>query len=462
MSKNINPRAIAAQIIKTIIVDKTEFKTTSVLIQQTNASTRPLIRYLCFQTLRFYPKLNCLAQYFIKKKLKPKDQDIVALILIALLELENKPESDYSIVNETVNAALSLKKEWAKNLINAVLRNYLRAKDQLPFEIVNHIEYQSAHPQWLITLIKKAWPQDWINICQANNQQAPLALRVNRSMYSRQAYTHILDSHHIHYQLIHSNTQGLYLETPIDVHLLPGFNEGAVSVQDPAGQLAADLLELAPHLKILDACAAPGSKTAHILETEPSVELLALDISAYRVKKLQKTLDRLGLNKNTHKISIQVADSSDSSTWPPLTVSSMQPNSFDRILLDAPCSALGVIRRHPDIKLLRTPEQIKIVCEQQRQLLHSLWPLLKPGGILLYATCSILPQENEEQIKAFYEYILKTENNIEIVPIHITSQAAPWGIALEYGRQILPGQNPDNMDGFYYAKLKKILPSKGV
>ncbi len=443
-NKNNHPRAIAARIIKSVIIDKKEFTSLNhPLIQPlSDLQSRSLTRYLCFQVLRFYPKLECLANHFINKKLKSKDQDIWALILIGLFELQDKPEQAYMIVNETVKGATMLKKEWAKNLINAILRAYIRQQAALPNTITSTIEYQTAHPQWLGEKIQTAWPQDWEAIIAANNQQAPLCLRVNQTLYSRDEYAKILDSHNIHYQFIPHTAMGVCLESAMDVYLLPGFEQGSVCVQDGAGQLAVELLELAPGLKILDACAAPGSKTGHILETQPSTELLAIDLSAPRVQQLKQTLERIGVNQD--KVHIKIANSSEPATW-------YEPSQglFDRILLDAPCSALGVIRRHPDIKLLRTPEQIKLVCQEQKKLLHALWPLLKPGGILLYATCSILPQENEKQIEEFYQHILSTENNMHIIPIE-----APFGIALQYGKQILPGQS--NMDGFYYAKLRKV------
>lgn len=444
MQHNNNARAIAALIIKAVIIDHQEFTSLNhpLINQLTDLHARSLTRYLCFQILRFYPKLNCLANHFVSKNLKPKDQDIWALILIGIFELQDKPQQDYMIVNETVNAAVTLKKPWAKNLINAILRAYIRQKDVLPDTLTNSIEYQSAHPQWLVKKIQTAWPQHWEAICIANNQQAPLCLRVNQKIHSTVEYAQILDTHNIKYQFIPYAPMGICLESAIDVHLLPGFDQGWVSVQDGAGQLAVELLELAPNLKLLDACAAPGSKTAHILETQPSLELLAIDLSATRVEQLKQTLKRIGADHNN--LQIKIANSSEPDTW-----HDASQGLFDRILLDAPCSALGVIRRHPDIKLLRTPEQIKIVCQQQAKLLHALWPLLKPDGILLYATCSILPEENEKQIEAFFKYIINTENNIKIIPIE-----AQWGVALPYGRQILPGSS--NMDGFYYAKLKKI------
>jgi 16S rRNA (cytosine967-C5)-methyltransferase len=289
----------------------------------------------------------------------------------------------------------------------------------------------SAHPRWFLKKIQLAWPDHWRQIVDANNQRPPMTLRINQQKTTISDYQKLLAAENIENDACRFSGQGITLKHACDPLLLPGFSQGLVSIQDEAPQLSANLLTPEPGERILDACAAPGGKSCHLLEAEPSIELHAVEKESERSKRIQGNLTRLEL-----KAKITVADVGDVSGW-------WDGKPYDRILLDAPCSATGVIRRNPDIKLLRTKQDIEQLGELQLKLLQAVWSTLKPGGILLYATCSVLPQENEEVIEQFSK-----TNSFTIQPIQ-----ADWGIELKYGRQLLPitGQH----DGFYYARLQK-------
>jgi 16S rRNA (cytosine967-C5)-methyltransferase len=274
------------------------------------------------------------------------------------------------------------------------------------------------------------WPEQWQSLLNANNQQPPMMLRVNKLHTSRTAYLDELNKLDISARELSGCSEGLLLEKPRDVYQLPGFSEGDVSVQDGAAQYVAEQLDIKPSLRILDACAAPGGKTCHILEHGPDNEVIALDISANRLSQIQQNTDRLKLNAT-----LIAADATEVEQW-------WDGQLFDRILIDAPCSGTGVIRRHPDIKLLRRPDDILALAEQQQHLLDTLWPLLKPDGILLYTTCSALKQENEQQIKSFLQRHPEAQEKT-LSPAPATRQT--------FGYQRLPGDN--ELDGFYYACL---------
>ncbi len=268
---------------------------------------------------------------------------------------------------------------------------------------------------------------------EANNQQPPMVLRVNQRRTGRDAWLQRARAEGLEADAVPFTDSGVVLRHPRDVSMLPGFTAGEVSVQDAAAQLAAGLLDLRPGQRVLDACAAPGGKTAHIAEWEPEfAELVAVDIEKERLQRVRENLYRLGLDA-----CLVEGDASDPSSW-------WDGRPFDRILLDAPCSATGVIRRHPDIKVLRRADDIPELVVKQQQLLESMWSLLNPGGILLYATCSILKRENVRQITDFIE------NHPDARELPVTGE---WGRGMSVGRQILPDEH--QMDGFYYARLRK-------
>jgi 16S rRNA (cytosine967-C5)-methyltransferase len=377
-----------------------------------------------------------MANLFIKNKIKQKDFDIYILILIGLYQINFLRIPNHAAVFETAKAAEQINKAWAKNFINAVLRNYLRNEKKVEEKIKSMPSAMYLHPDWLLKKFQKSWPDYWLDIIHENNQRPPMILRVNLLKLSRNNYLQKLEKESIKAAEPRFSTSfissAVILDSPCDVKNLPGYLEGEISVQDCAAQLAAELLLLLPGQRVLDACAAPGGKTTHILEKEQFLsELIAIDNKSARLDKVKENLKRLGLNAK-----LILADAASPKTW-------WDGKDFDRILLDAPCSATGVIRRHPDIKIIRQPEDIDAKKSQQLDLLNALWPLLKPGGILLYASCSIFPEENTQLLEFFLQ---KNTDACEEI-IH-----ADWGIAQPVGRQILPSYE---MDGFFYARLKK-------
>ncbi|MDH5182955.1 MAG: 16S rRNA (cytosine(967)-C(5))-methyltransferase RsmB, partial [Gammaproteobacteria bacterium] len=289
-----------------------------------------------------------------------------------------------------------------------------------------------AHPQWIISALKKSWPQHWSAILEANNVYPPFTLRCNARQVQRDDYLQQLEEVELSATTTAHTEQGITLEQACPVERLPGFDQGRASVQDGAAQLAAQLLDAQAGERVLDACAAPGGKLAHILERQPDCQVIAVDIDAHRVERIEQNLNRLQLSAK-----VVTADVAATEQW-------WDGEAFDRILLDAPCSATGVIRRHPDIKQLRRAEDIAQLADLQAKILDALWATLKSGGQMVYATCSIMAEENHLQMSQF---LLRHKDAREL-PLEVT-----WGHACEVGRQILPGE--DGMDGFYYAILHK-------
>jgi 16S rRNA (cytosine967-C5)-methyltransferase len=399
-----------------------------------DARQRALVQELAYGTLRWFYLLDALLLQLLQKPLKQRDADIRCLMLIGLYQLMQLAMPQRVAVNETVQATEALNKSWARGLVNAVLRNYLRRTDSLEVMCDSAVEMKYAHPAWLTRQLQTDWPDDWESILAANNARPPFSLRVNQRRVTRDEYLDELAERSIEaVPLPHVDT-GLLLKKPLPVESLPGFSEGVVSVQDGAAQLAAGLLALAPGLRILDACAAPGGKTAHILEALPDISALtALDIDGRRLRRIEENLTRLSLHAK-----LQQGDAGEPQAW-------WDGQPYDRILLDTPCSATGVIRRHPDIKVLRKPGDVATLVSLQARLLQALWPLLVPGGMLLYCTCSVLRDENSSQITRF----LEMQTDAKEAPI-----TAAWGRGCVHGRQILPGEN--EMDGFYFACLRKL------
>jgi len=393
---------------------------------------RGLTQELCYGTLRWAPRLEVLATRLLDKPLRARDSDVHALLLVGLYQLLYLNVPPHAAVSLTVEASAKLKKEWARGLLNGVLRRLLREQESLLADVDAGASAALAHPAWLLARFEQDWPGAWRAIAAANNERPPMTLRVNRRQGSRADYLARLEAGGIAASAAAHAPDAITLAAPAAVEQLPGFADGAVSVQDAAAQLAAGLLQLAPGQRVLDACAAPGGKTGHMLETCPDIELLALDSEAERLQRVAENLARLRLTA-----ALRAGDAGEPAAW-------WDGKPYDRILLDAPCSGSGVIRRHPDIKSLRRPEDIPALAAQQARLLRALWPLLAPGGILVYATCSILTAENAGQVTAF----LRDETQARELPI-----TATWGQAVTAGRQILPGEN--GMDGFYYAVLRK-------
>ena len=425
------PRAIAANCLHQVIYQGRSL--TEVLkseaIRRLEEPDRALVKDICFGSLRWHYILTTILEKLMAKPLKKKDKDVECLIRVGLYQLYYQQTAKHAAVNETVKASKSLKKNWSKSLINGVLRNFIR--DQAKIE--KNIKPHTAFPYWLIKRIKQAWPEEWKDVLVASNQRAPMTLRVNATKTTVNQYIKKLADKDIEaypHSLVYS---AIELKQAVNVHMLPNFEQGFVSVQDASAQLAAKLLDCKEGMRVLDACAAPGGKTGHIAESSKNLQITAIDTVSHRLSLVQDNLLRLG-----EKATLIKADAGDLASW-------HKGQLFDRILLDAPCSALGVMRRHPDIKVLRQETDIAPLVELQKQLLDALWTILKPGGKLLYATCSILPEENDQQIERFVTAHSKT------VKVHTIE--GKWGRAGQYGRQILP--NKDNMDGFYYSLLEK-------
>ena len=429
----MNLRLIAAGVLSKVIKDGQSLTVAleGALDTVDDSKDRAFIQALCYGVVRQYHRLDFILQLLLSKPLRNKESDIKMLILMGLYQLRYMRVKSHAAVSETVTAAK--KKSWAKSLINAVLRQYIREQEGLEKQADQQSAAFYSHPQWLIDRINTDWPEQAKDILLANNQQPPMVLRVNLTQNSQQDYLKLLAEQSLHASPVSFCSSAIVLEQPVAVEKLPGFSAGLVSVQDTAAQLAAELLDVRAGQTVLDLCAAPGGKTAAILERQnASVSMWAVDIDESRLKRVEENLLRLNL-----KAKVLVGDATKPETW-------AQGQRFDRILVDAPCSALGVIRRHPDIKVLRRESDISALQLTQEQILKEAWELLVPGGILLYATCSILKQENEEQIAAFLK------NHSDAVELQIT---ADWGIKTKCGRQVLTGDS--GMDGFYYARLVK-------
>lgn len=429
----LNARAAANQVITQILRNQGSLSSLLPAISpQVAENDRPLLQELCFGTCRYFAQLQAYTECLLDKPLRAKDCDVQALLLIGLYQLLHTRIPDHAAIGETVEIARLIKKPWATKLVNGVLRQFQRDSDKINEFLTENRAFQSNHPAWLEGMLRKNWPVEIESIVTANNQHPPFTLRLNLRKQPRDAYLQQLAELNVAAKPTPFSPYGITLEQACDPRKLPGFTEGWISVQDEAAQLSADLLQLSPNMRVLDACAAPGGKTGHLLELEPGLQVTALDVEERRLQRVRENLARLNVSAD-----IRCGDGTRPQDW-------WDGAPFDRILLDAPCSATGIIRRHPDIKVLRTPEEIARLAELQGQLLDSLWPLLKPGGILLYATCSVMPRENTQVVEAF----LKRQPEALHEPI-----TAGWGISQPSGRQLLP-QN-DGHDGFYYACLRK-------
>jgi len=425
-SKNARQKALA--VLQRVLSEGESLSTALPAIQaDTDPQERAFIQMLVYGVCRWYWRLEALLKPLLKKPLKAKDRDVQLLMLLGLYQLLDTRVPDYASVDAAVKL-VPRKKAWAAGLVNGVLRNFLRQREQLVQQLEHDPQGFYAHPRWIIERLQQDWPEHWQQVLQANNQQAPMVLRINRQKISRDDYLAQLSQPATPLAL----GQGLELQQACEVSQLPGYQQGWFSVQDGGAQQAATLLDLQPGQRVLDACAAPGGKTCHMLELQPELQLLALDVSAQRLQRVQENLDRLGLSAE-----LRCADAASPDDW-------WDGRPFDRILLDVPCSATGVIRRHPDIKLLRRADDIPRLVATQQQMLRRAWTLLAPGGRLLYATCSVFKAENEQQLAEF----LRDTPDAEEIAIQ-----ADWGEAREHGRQILPGQQ--GMDGFYYGLLQK-------
>ena len=436
----MNPRLAAARALAAVLSGKASLNSSlPAQLDKVDERDRGLTQDLAFGTARWQPRLDLLAAQLLQKPFKAADADVQALMLVGLYQLFYTRIPAHAAIGETVGCADKLKKPWAKGLLNAVLRRAQREGEALLAGMERDPVVRTAHPRWLQKSLKAFWPEQWEAICAANNAHPPMILRVNRRHHSRDAYLTLLAEAGVGASACQYSRDGIVLNEPCDVRSLPGFAEGWVSVQDEAAQLSADLLELAPGQRVLDACCAPGGKTCHLLEAEAGLaQVVAIDLEAKRLTRVRENLDRLQLDAE-----LIACDARDTASW-------WDGKTFQRILLDAPCSATGVIRRHPDIKLTRQADDIPALATLQGELLDALWPTLEVGGMLLYATCSSLPTENTEVIDAF---LARTPGAREL------DLATEAGLRQPHGRQLLAQEG--GHDGFYYAKLIKIAASRG-
>jgi len=415
-----NARATAHRAICSIVLNKQSLTDG---IFPVNSDDLSYAKSLTFGSIRFYHHLNDIITPRLKRPLEKKNLDIHCLLILGAYQLIHSDTPIHAAINETVDVADVIGKPWAKGFINAILREIDRDRENI--ENTKH----DSHPSWLIKKLKKDYPKNFQEILIENNKRAPMTIRVHPSI-QRDAYQKQLQEINIFSQPSTIAHQALILNDAVDVARLPGFNNGSCYVQDTSAQLAAQLVSPKKGELILDACSAPGGKATHLSELCPEANIIALDSDKKRLSKVQENLNR---TKN-HNITIQQGDARDREWW--------DGKLFDKILLDAPCSSTGVIRRHPDIKLLKKAKDISQITKTQSLILENLWGLLKPGGRLLYATCSVLKDENIYQISRFLDKFEDAKNE------KITLS---WGDG-NIGKQQLP-QN--EYDGFYYAKLIK-------
>lgn len=392
-------------------------------IQQIDATIRPAAQSLAYNALRNKPRLLLAISGFINRAIDPSVEDVLLVSASTLLPGSPNKYNAHTLVNETVTAATKLPETIAaKGLINAVLRRLCENPQAFSMPIQKTLNF---YPEWWVKKIKQAYPGDWVGVLEANATHPPMSLRVNRRQFSKEAYCDLLTREQLNHLPIPTEiadlaSEAIYLDKPIGVGQLPKFSEGAVSIQDIGAQVAAHILAPTSGERVLDACAAPGGKTAHLLEMA-DVELVALEKDGVRIKKVKENLDRLGLHAT-----ICEGDATDHATW-------WDGRQFDAILADVPCSASGIVRRHPDIPYLRRPEDIKQLAILQKQIISSLWQTLKPGGRMLYVTCSIFPEEGENQSK----WVLENYQD---------------AVRLQTLGQILPSKWHD---GFFYALFRK-------
>ena len=429
-----SPRLASLDLLESVLQGGLNLSESELEITWGDPRDRAFAYHLAYGVLRWMTALEWLASQLLKRPLRHKDRDIHRLVLLGLFQLWKDDSAPHAAIHENAECARKLGKPWAVALINAVLRRFQREQDQWLSRLDKQDE-QFAHPTWLLRALKIDWPDKWQDIAIANNQAGPLWLRLNRRKEIPRTLEQIsasgfsVERHPL-------APDAIKLVPPSTITSLTAFKQGGISVQDPAAQLAAKLLDARGHHRVLDACAAPGGKSCHILENAPGVTLTILDQSPTRMERVSANLERLGLGDDEH-VQLIAADAARPETW-------WEGIQYDRILLDAPCSATGVIRRHPEIKWLRSSKQVEKAVLLQARLLKSLWPLLKSGGILLYSTCSVLKAENSNQIQSF----MKRNPDAEIIGIE-----NDWGQESQYGRQILPGEL--EMDGFFYARLRK-------
>lgn len=426
--KKLNLRSMAAQAIEKVVEQGQSLSNILPPLQQkVSDKDKALLQELCFGVLRTLSQQEWLINKLMSRPMTGKQRTIHYLIMVGFYQLLHTRIPPHAALAETVEGAVAIKRPQLKGLINGVLRQFQRQQEELVAEF-NQSEQRFLHPEWLLKRLKKAYPQQWESIVDANNQRPPMWLRVNRIHHTRDEWLALLEHAEMSGFTHDAYPDAVRLASPAPVQALPGFDQGWVTVQDASAQGCITWLAPQNGERILDLCAAPGGKTTHILEAAPQAKVMAVDVDEQRLSRVYDNLKRLGL-----KAEVKQGDGRTPSQW-------CGDEQFDRILLDAPCSATGVIRRHPDIKWLRRDRDINELAQLQSEILDAVWPHLKSGGTLVYATCSVLPEENAQQIAAFLK---RTPD----AALHMTGTDDVPGI------QNLPGA--EEGDGFFYAKLIK-------
>jgi len=438
----IASRKAALNILLSVLKEGQSLSTLTHVTEGLDARDAAFARMISFGVLRFYGQLQALLKPLIKKPLKSKDLDVELVMIMAIYQIIHTRVPEFAVVDSAVKQVRKSKKKWAANMVNGVLRNFLRQTEEKETEaLIEELSTEEAkysHPEWIIDRLKQDWPENWQDILQANNKQAPMTLRINCQQVKPDDFIEALENdYELSAEKLPAFPAALILQQPRDVKQLPGFTKGWFSVQDAGAQLAAQILQPQAGDTILDACAAPGGKTAHMYEVQPDIQVTALDISETRLQRVEENCQRLGF-----KPILIAADACEVDKW-------WQGELFDKILLDVPCSAMGVIRRHPDIKYLRWESDIDALVKLQREILLKNWALLKPGGTLLYATCSLFKAENEQQVEWFLEQV----EDAQLVDISESVSKVKDLPVISTGVQLFPASG--DTDGFYYALLRK-------
>jgi 16S rRNA (cytosine967-C5)-methyltransferase len=402
------------------------------------SAQRAAVRAIALGSFRWYLRLAPAVDRLLSR---PEGvlNEIRSLLLVSAHQIEYSRNAPQATVHAAVDATRILHQGRASGLVNAVMRRFVAERATLLGHVDRKLGGRTAHPQWLVSLLEQSWPDAYESILAANNEHPPLVLRVDLSRKSREAYLQELAAADIPARAVEWTPAAVRLDRPVAVAQLPGFSEGWVSVQDAGAQLAAKLLDVQPHMRVLDACAAPGGKTGHLLEYTPDQELVAVDVDVERVALIRQNLERLG-----RRAQVEIADIRD--PGPALTGGRL----FDRILVDAPCSSTGVIRRHPDIKLLRRSTDVPAFAATQDRILRSAFRLLAPGGRLVYSTCSLLPAENEAVVAG----LLAADPSARVAPMPPAGELVRGAVDKKIGIQLIPGTQAGT-DGFYYACVEK-------
>jgi 16S rRNA (cytosine967-C5)-methyltransferase len=395
---------------------------------------RTLVQELAYGTLRHWGRYEALTRALATKPVT--DASLAALICVALYQLDHTDAPPFAVVDRAVDAAGAIARPQAKALVNAMLRRYLREREALNTQVAAASPVARwSYPRWWIGRLEADHPRHWQEILAAGNERPPLTLRVNRRAGTRAALLARFAAEGV--EAAAAGAEGIIVDPPRPVTTLPGFAEGAFAVQDLGAQLAAPLLDPHDGMRVLDACAAPGGKALHLLELA-DIELVALDRDEARLERVRENLARLGTG--SRNVNVVAGDAGTPSDW-------WDGRPFDRILADVPCTASGIVRRHPDAKWLRRKSDLAGLAGEQRRILQALWPLLAPGGRLLYATCSVFAGENELRVR---DFLAETPGALR--------ETIRFDADIPHdGGQLLPSGKGSrhNQDGFFYALLRK-------